>query len=65
MPSISGIAINYAGLPDRLLANADATGKEKQGAPVHRVMPHRVLRGSNFGQLVSGFNSGRSAARSG
>jgi hypothetical protein len=63
------VAISDAGLPDRLLANAVTTRKEKHqsvhNGPRHRVACHRVSRGSNFGQLVSGFNSSRSAGRSG
>lgn len=59
-------AIRDAGLSDRLLANADTAGKEQHhGSPHHRVVPHRVSRTLNFGQFERGFNSGRSAGRSG
>ena len=71
MPSIAGVSPStMPGLPDRLLANADTAGKEQhqRGAcrsRSHHVVSHRVSRGLNFGQLVSGFSSGRSAGRSG
>ena len=49
------VAISDDGLP---------TGCGQMLTPL-AVACHRVSRGSNFGQLVSGFNSGRSAGRSG
>jgi hypothetical protein len=49
------VAISDDGLP---------TGCWQMLTPL-AVACHRVPRGSNFGQLVSGFNSGRSAGRSG
>jgi hypothetical protein len=39
-------------------------GAVHDGSPSHRVVPHRVSRGLNFGQLVSGFNSGVLVGRS-
>lgn len=59
------VTISDDDLPDGLLANAGTADKEKHGSLIHRAMPHRVSRGSNFGQLASGFNSGKSAGRSG
>jgi len=49
------VAISDDGLP---------TGCGQMLTPL-AVACHRVSRRSNFGQLVSGFNSGRSAGRSG
>jgi hypothetical protein len=71
MPSIAGVsppmmpACPIGCWQMLTLADKEQHQRVHHRSPSHRVVPHRVSRTLNFGQLVSGFNCGRSAGRSG